>query len=248
MLSALTAQWQTMAQDAILILGMHRSGTSCLAGSLQECGLHLGQVYESRPHNRKGNREHQRVMDLNNAVLACSGAAWDVPPDQLRWDDACTRARAATITELAHGANGGAWGFKDPRTLLTLPFWREVLEEVRMVGTFRDPLQVMRSLRARDPSMPPARCLDLWLAYNQRLLDLHAEAPFPLVDFDCDAADYAAAVDRMRLHLGLPDPQPGAARFFDEALRSRESAPDAPVPGRLARLHMALKEASSRWQ
>lgn len=43
--------------STVLILGMHRSGTSCLAGSLQEAGLYLGEVNTAAPHNAKGNRE-----------------------------------------------------------------------------------------------------------------------------------------------------------------------------------------------
>ncbi len=43
----------------VLILSMHRSGTSCLAGSLQQGGMYLGDVYEHSPHNIKGNRGNQ---------------------------------------------------------------------------------------------------------------------------------------------------------------------------------------------
>ena len=45
----------------IVILGMHRSGTSCLAGCLEELGLHLGTVITSAPHNKKGNRENPEL-------------------------------------------------------------------------------------------------------------------------------------------------------------------------------------------
>jgi len=44
--------------ETVAILGMHRSGTSCLAGSLQELGLYLGEVYDQNPHNPRGNREN----------------------------------------------------------------------------------------------------------------------------------------------------------------------------------------------
>src|SRR5690606_27118212 len=111
-------------------------GTSCLAGSLQQRGLFLGQVYESRPYNRKGNRENQRIMDLNEAVLAASGGAWDRPPARLAWSRAEAAERDAIVAGMEAGAAGAAWGFKDPRTLLTLPFWRERLPDARFVGTF----------------------------------------------------------------------------------------------------------------
>ena len=54
------------ATPVVLVLGMHRSGTSCLAGSLQQAGLELGDVFTSNPFNKKGNREHRDVMTSLN--------------------------------------------------------------------------------------------------------------------------------------------------------------------------------------
>ena len=56
-------------KPCILILGMHRSGTSCLAGSLQQQGVYLGEVHEWNPHNLKGNRENPHIMALNEGLL-----------------------------------------------------------------------------------------------------------------------------------------------------------------------------------
>ena len=59
----------------ICVLGMHRSGTSCLVGSLQKAGLHLGKHHTWNRYNRKGNRENQDIVDLNRAVLEFSGGS-----------------------------------------------------------------------------------------------------------------------------------------------------------------------------
>ena len=67
----------------ICILGMHRSGTSSLAGCLQEAMLGLGDVVESAPHNLKGNRENLAIRGLNDDFLAYSNGAWDRPPERL---------------------------------------------------------------------------------------------------------------------------------------------------------------------
>ena len=53
----------------IAVLGMHRSGTSYLAGSLQEAGLILGDCHTWNKHNEKGNRENQKFVDLHDAIL-----------------------------------------------------------------------------------------------------------------------------------------------------------------------------------
>jgi hypothetical protein len=227
---------------------MHRSGTSCLAGSLQQRGLFLGEVYESRPYNRKGNRENQRVMDLNDAVLAASGGAWDRPPARLRWDRETAAARDALVDALQAAAGEQPWGFKDPRSLLTLPFWRERIEGARLVGTFRHPAQVARSLTARDPSMPVMAALDLWLAYNRRLLDLHAAAAFPLVDFDAPPAAYVATVGALARELQLPESGSDGGEFFEEELRTEAVPAQAQLPEPHAAVHAALVDAARRWR
>ena len=62
------------------VLGMHRSGTSWLAGSLEERGLALGEVNESAKYNAKGNRENSELQSLHAAVLRDSGGTWrDIP-------------------------------------------------------------------------------------------------------------------------------------------------------------------------
>lgn len=233
-----------MSALPVLVLGMHRSGTSSLAGSLQQRGLYLGDVYESRPHNRKGNRENQRIMDLNDAVLRCSGGAWDDPPAALRWDDGCVASRDAIALGLEREAGGKPWGFKDPRTLLTLPFWRERLPQARFLGTFRHPAQVARSLRARDPSMAAGAAFSLWLEYNRRLLALHEASPFPLADFDADPAGYVGTVDAMARWIGLDAPAASGDPFFEEALRTTAAPADLEAPARCLALHARLVEAA----
>ena len=69
--------------EILCVLGMHRSGTSCLTGSLQEAGLYLGDCHTWNPHNLKGNRENQEIVDINDRVLADNGGAWDAPPERV---------------------------------------------------------------------------------------------------------------------------------------------------------------------
>ena len=74
-----------MQQRIIVILGMHRSGTSCLAGTLQEAGLYLGEVHTENPFNRKGNRENPSIMALHEDILAHSEGSWHQPPAGCHW-------------------------------------------------------------------------------------------------------------------------------------------------------------------
>ncbi|ASM75916.1 hypothetical protein VITFI_CDS0137 [Vitreoscilla filiformis] len=64
---------------------MHRSGTSCLTGLLEDIGFSAGKVDRWDPFNHKGNREDERVNRLNNALLQTANFAWNAPPP-LTWD------------------------------------------------------------------------------------------------------------------------------------------------------------------
>ena len=162
-------------QEPIIILGMHRSGTSCLAGSLEEAGLYLGDVKRENSDNLKGNRENRGIMELQEAILnhhrpvPCGPcAAWHLPPKaELDWT---TEFEAERDRIVAAFPKDRPWGFKDPRTVFTLPGWLRVLPSARLVGSFRHPMAVALSLKKRN-NFEFEFSLGLWQAYNSRLLD-----------------------------------------------------------------------------
>jgi hypothetical protein len=226
----------------VAILGMHRCGTSCLAGSLEERGLHLDQVFEWSPHNLKGNRENAEVMTLNEAVLEQSGGSWDRPPAAITWTAEQAERRDGIIARCTHGFTT-TWGFKDPRSVFTLPFWQNAAKPMKYVGTFRHPLLAARSLEARN-GMPLADGLAMWVAYNRRLLDHCRLQPFPIVSFDVPADEYLQAVEQLGDHLGLPRAAaPGTAQFLEDRLRHQD--PDAAValPAEVEVLYAELSAA-----
>src|SRR5688572_4782315 len=191
---------------------MHRSGTSCLAGSLEEAGLELGAVITAAPHNKKGNRESPAIMALHDAVLAESGGSWENPPERVTWSTA-QRTQLQAIIE-SHAAHA-VWGFKCPRTLLTLDGWLDAIPELRFVGTFRHPLAVAGSLVRRNGGTLE-RWLELWSYYNSRLLQYHARFGFPMICFDLEPAEYESELRRVIDALELS--APAELRFFDHAL------------------------------
>ena len=220
-----------MRQTVVIVLGMHRSGTSCLAGLLQQAGVELGAVIERSPHNPKGNREHPAIMALNEALLAHNGGSWQRPPaGALHWDRTLARRRDALIA--AYRA-APCWGFKDPRTLLTLPFWLDGLRarQVRLIASVRHPAAVVNSLRARHPHRFTARAaLRLWLEYNQRLAIWRAIFSFPVLDFDLPPAAYRQAVTAACAALGITARAPGSHDFFEPRLRRQAAHAPLDVP------------------
>jgi hypothetical protein len=211
--------------EVVCIVGMHRSGTSCLAGCLEEAGLELGDVVTEAPHNLKGNRESLTIRGLHEELLQESGGSWDRPPVRVRWQ---ARHRAQRDEIIASHRGRPIWGFKDPRTLLTIDGWLEALPGMRLVGSYRHPLAVGRSLARRD-GMSLDEGVRLWTHYNRILLDLHLQRGCALIRFDLPAADYLAGVTRLARSYRLEVPAAGL-RFFDEALRRQGAEPAQPLP------------------
>jgi hypothetical protein len=196
----------------ITVLGMHRSGTSCLAGSLEQQGLFLGDVNQSAPFNRRGNRESFDIMHLQADVLEANGGAWDRPPPVVEWlAEHLDRAREI----LAAHAEHPVWGFKDPRTLLTLEGWRQLVPDLQTAGIFRHPLRVAQSLEHRN-KFPVEASLGLWRDYNERLLRFHGESPFPVVCFDDEPAVLEAKLREAAEMVGLGSAPPDEPFFTDE--------------------------------
>lgn len=241
----------------VIILGMHRSGTSCLAGSLQQAGLVLGDVYTENPYNKKGNREHPELMQLHEAVLTDSGGAWHRPPAEVQWRDSHRRQRDVFIRRFAGVPR---WGFKDPRALLLLEGWREVFPKAQFVGTVRHPMAVAESLHGRSPNLgEPEDFVALWAEYQRRLLALWRDRPFPVVNFDHDDAAYRKSLTRVLKELGLQEGlrsrmrRLGPARalagrlsgsepaFFDPALRTHRRQGYEGLPEDVVRLYEELQ-------
>ena len=218
----------------VAVLGMHRSGTSALAGSLEQRGLFLGTVSTQNPHNPKGNRESSELRRLNEDVLRASGGAWSAPPPEVMWSpEHRERARRA----LAKHAGQPVWGFKDPRTLLTLEGWLALVPDLELVGVFRHPLRVARSLERRD-GMDRAAAVALWTAYNRRLLDCLERRPFPLLCFDDDAPELERKLAAVADALGLREAG-GEEPFF--AAELREDGTAAAAPDEAQRLYEELR-------
>lgn len=168
----------------ICIAGMHRSGTSLVAHLLQVCGVYLGDdrdLVPASPANPDGYWEHRQFVALNEDLLAILGGDWGKPatipePSSTKWSE---DAHLVQLRERAESLGSGfaghkAWGWKDPRNGLTLPFWFNQFPDLKVVVCVRHPLEVAASLRRVDPNASIADGVERWAAYYTRLL---ADAP-----------------------------------------------------------------------
>ncbi len=236
---------------AIIITGMHRSGTSCLAGSLQQNGLYLGKVFEWSSYNLKGNRENELIMNLNDSVLTTSGGSWDHPPEKIVWTNEEAIKRDEIISAFVSGSEK-IWGFKDPRALFTLPFWKEGIANIRLVASLRHPLLVAKSLHERATAlnngdkMTVTRGIELWESYNKSLLSLSLEENIPIISFDQSKSEYLSCIESLSRHLGLIKHASNISKSFiaSSFVNQRLEDNDVQVPGEVIKLHDKLMSLS----
>ena len=213
-----------IGERVICVLGMHRSGTSCLAGSMEEAGVCLGDVQRNNPYNLKGNCEHVKIMNLHDDLFGSNGGSWDDPPARMIWSERHRNLRDEIIKEYA---DIPLWGFKDPRVLFALDGWEEVLPVISFVGTFRHPVAVARSLERRN-KFGLEKGFKIWLSYNRRLLECHQKSAFPVISFDLDQDTYKQKLSELLTLLGL-SLSPEKFVFFDADLRhGKEEAYELP--------------------
>lgn len=159
-----------------MVLGMHRSGTSAIAGFLAKAGFFAGEEADLLPaaeDNPKGFFERADVNALNDHLLDALGGAWDKPPRRAlvaerapAWQ---TRAEDV-LAGLDAGAGDRPLVLKDPRISLLLPAWLPILDSrFAIILVDRNPVDVALSVRRRD-RRPLYVALALWQAYCTELL------------------------------------------------------------------------------
>ena len=165
----------------LIITGMHRSGTSLVAGILGQQGLDLGtNLIPPMRANPRGFFENPDLMQLHDTLLAEAGQAWNSPTlhDWTCPTDADRIDRLRVVVERTRGGRSdGCWGWKDPRACLFLPLWDAALPAARWVFVLRYPAQVVWSLLRRgdrlqlpdgSPLDRAERALNLWTEYTRR--------------------------------------------------------------------------------
>lgn len=159
-------------QKVVCILGMHRSGTSALTRIANLIGVYLGANnsirIEPAHDNVKGHWEHKEIALINETIFQRFGGSWHEPPilpDE--WerspvlDDLRNDAQQLIAEEFAGFT---LWGWKDPRTCLTLKFWQQFMGNVHYILCLRNPADVASSLKQRE-EFPTAKSFHLWLTY-----------------------------------------------------------------------------------
>lgn len=228
----------------VFILGCHRSGTSCLAGLLEEAGLFLGKTLPADRHNPAGYFENEALAHFDHRWLARRGGSW-IHPRVIETASFWERCFVLGLRRhLSRQVRGRPWGLKDPRLMWCLRPWSAGRPR-RLVGIFRHPAAVQASLLARRGNEPSPFdgpvALHLWKRHARRLLALREEEDFPLLSFDAPPDAFLAAVTGILPNLGLPA---SSLKGFRPELRHRTGGKDETVDEESRRLLTALRERS----
>jgi O-antigen biosynthesis protein len=202
---------ESQARPPVLVIGgMHRSTTSLAASILTAAGLHLGDdLMGAGTGNEAGHFEDNDFYMLHQRILAANGLSLEGYTSAERIDVPATARDEAVAVLARRRAAGRPWGWKDPRTVLFLDFWADLLPEARWLFVVRPPWDVVDSLFRRGDTAfraNPRFAAEVWVAYNRRILDfVHTRPDHTVVVTAADViTDHAGFVRRASDLLGMP--------------------------------------------
>jgi Cupin-like domain len=247
----------------VVVLGMHRSGTSAATRAINLLGVPLCRRDDLWLHQRgnvTGYWESGSLSQFNERLLNAIGSAWWCPPtprevDALMRDDALA-AEARHLFGVLHTTPNWVW--KDPRISATLPFWRSVLDtQLGGVLMARHPLEIAASLAERDGISTPW-ALALWERYVRLALAGAHGMPLVITDYADlidDPISWADTVGGFLGANGVPVDEPGGEleEFVEPGLRHATygdgdlfANPHVTMEQRA--LHFALRSLVGTWE
>ena len=220
-----------MSLQPLVVIGMHRSGTSLAASLLENAGLDIGdRLMEGNWSNPRGHFEDMDFIEFQREALVRLGLhqdGWLVSELPELPQDLVDRARALVDRKQA---TGRPWGWKDPRTVLFLPLWSSLVPDATFAIVYRAPWEVVESLYRRGDAAfadDPELAVKVWFHYNRSLLTFALAAPerCVLTNVKTIVVDPAAWVAAVVRRTGLPLSAPTTA-IYDPSLLHGEQACD----------------------
>jgi hypothetical protein len=210
----------------IVVLGMHRSGTSALTRAMSALGADFGTnlMPAAEGVNDKGFFEDLDINAINIAVMQAAGADWDtmapidintIEPQHL------DRLQTDAIALLRAKCHGKIFALKDPRIARLLPFWQPIFARIetriKYLIAFRNPISVAKSLSHRN-HFPEEKSHHLWLAHTVPALQMTHAATRALIDYDRLMDSPRRELTRVATELGLPLVETALVEFEREFL------------------------------
>ncbi len=229
------------ARTCILVLGMHRSGTSAVCGVLSTLGAERPvREMSPAPDNAKGFFEPSVIVDLHDELLASAGSRWsDWDPLPASWH--ASALRGSFVDRLLEAARhdfpgSGAFLLKDPRTCRLTDIWFEVLARMEcrplVLLQYREPLEVALSLKKRN-GLPLAEGLLIWLRHILESERASRGQERSFVDYAAILLDWQSELGPVisKIRPALPkqsaSAQSDVERFLDDDLRHYTRRPSS---------------------
>lgn len=246
-----TKKPDALSRTQLIVLGMHRSGTSAMTNVMEALGAYVGDKEEltgTSWENPKGFFERQDLRALCDAFLHSLGADWwniaGFDPQNVSRDTRDTLApKLAGLFEKLN--SHGTWAIKEPRLCLLLPLFEEYLSAPTVVFISRNPLEVAKSLRRRN-GFSIDYGLALWEAYNIAALRHSAHLPRAFVnyhDLTSNPVATIAELDKKLKKLGVTGLGKSQADEVIERSLHREQADSEEFSERLTPAQKRLWEA-----
>ncbi len=254
---------KNIGNKALIIIGMHRSGTSATTGALQCLGVQLGnKLYSGHQHiNAKGYFEHSELADINEESLLTLGSAWDdiLLKQEGWWHHDGLKTYVDQIQKIIRRdfSRSALWAIKDPRVCRLLPWWLNILAGEKVAPYFlfvvRSPEAVYRSLNRRD-GFSREKAYLLW-ALHYLEAEIQSRAfPRVFMDFDRFLDSPRAEFERVEQGLGIEFPiAPSRAstcleQFLSKDLRHHQACDDlvadTSIVSLALKLHTILRAAT----
>lgn len=206
----------TSTRTAIIVLGMHRSGTSATAGLLSKMGCDLPKdLMTAAEMNEKGFFESNKVMALNDAILKSANMTWsDLKSFPNTWHTSpkvhefAQQAKSILLEEFG---TSHLFVLKDPRHCRLVPFWEDVLADQGVKPKYlcihRNPVEVAASLMRRHAYEPVCGQF-LWLRHvlDSEISTRGKERIF--VSYDQVLSDWRGLMGHLSTDLNLVFPLP----------------------------------------
>ena len=217
------------SKDKVVVIGMHRSGTSLISGALVAAGLDAGDSADLLPpqfDNPRGYWERLDVVAENDAMLALEGGSWFDPRCATSTTEEHFQMRIAEIFD--NLPNAGCL-LKDPRFIPNWRAWEPSFDSAAIVYVYRSPAAVAVSLERRN-GMPLEYGLALWEVYNRLALNILTNRWFVGVSYEAFAENPSFELERItaelsKVGISFNNTELAKAKYFDPSLDHSKSVP-----------------------
>lgn len=210
----------------IVVLGMHRSGTSVITRGLKALGVDLGNslMAPAPGNNEKGFFEDTDIVGLNDRVLDQAGRSWSsvepIDPEILEGPTFYALRTEALSLLASKLQSSPLLAVKDPRLCVLMPFWTCVFEDLHIAPHFvvalRNPLAAAQSLRTRDELLLE-HSVALWGLHMMGAVRATVSHSRVFVNFDSLVKSPLSQLNRMAEALGLSPLTELSPEFIDFA-------------------------------